>query len=101
VQGFDSHGGSEDRRFEATGYSRLDQAEDRWWTVDPDGGALVTVGLNLADESNLKYPHSAALVRLRGELGGAGGGIKALRDEPYRDFTDPVEEFNKSVYETI
>jgi hypothetical protein len=64
VRGFDSYGGSEDRRFEATGYSRLERAEDRW-TVDPDGGAFVTVGLNLADESNLKYPHSAALVRLR------------------------------------
>lgn len=67
MRGFDSYGGSEDRRFEATGYSRLERAEDRWWTVDPDGGAFVTVGLNLADESNLKYPHSAAPVRLREE----------------------------------
>ncbi len=104
MQGFDSHGGSEDRRFEATGYSRFDQAEDRWWTVDPDGGALVTVGLNHADEPNdepnLKYPHSAALVRLRREQG-RGWGIKALRDGPYRGFTDPVEEFSKSVYERI
>ena len=100
MQGFDSHGGSEDGRFEATGYTRLDQAEDRWWTVDPYGGALVTVGLNHADESNLKYPHSAALVRLRGEWG-VRAGIKAPREEPYLDFTDPVEEFNKCVYETI
>ena len=69
MQGFDSYGGSEDRQFEATGYSRLERAEDRWWTVDPDGGAFVTVGLNHADESNLEYPHSAALVRLRGEQG--------------------------------
>ena len=99
MRGFDSCGGSEHRRFEATGYSRLDQAEDRWWTVDPDGGAFVTVGLNLADESNLKYPHSAALVRLRGEQGVRG--IKDPRDEPYRDFTDSVEEFNKCVYEII
>jgi hypothetical protein len=29
------------------------------------------------------------------------GGTKDPRDEPYRGFTDPVEEFNKSVYETI
>lgn len=99
MQGFDSYGGSEDRRFEATGYSRLERAEDRWWTVDPDGGAFVTVGLNLADESNLKYPHSAALVRLRGEQGTRG--IEDPRDEPYRDSTDPVEEFSKCVYETI
>lgn len=100
MQGFDFFGGSEHRRFEATGYSRLERAEDRWWTVDPDGGALVTVGLNLADESNLKYPHSAAPVRLRGERG-ARVGIKDPRDEPYRGLTDPVEEFNKCVYERI
>jgi hypothetical protein len=29
------------------------------------------------------------------------GGIKDPRDEPYRDSTDPVEEFNECVYETI
>ena len=62
--------------------------------------SYVTVGLNHADESNLKYPHSAALVRLRGEWG-VRAGIKAPREEPYLDFTDPVEEFNKCVYETI
>ena len=82
MQGFDFFGGSEHRRFEATGYSRLERAEDRWWTVDPDGGALVTVGLNLADESNLKYPHSAALVRLRGEQGARGDQGSAGRTVP-------------------
>ncbi len=99
MRGFDSYGGGEDRRFEATGYSRLERAEDRWWTVDPDGGAFVTVGLNLADESNLKCPHSAALVRLRGEQGTRG--IEDPRDEPYRDSTDPMEELIECVYETI
>lgn len=69
MRGFDSYGGSEHRRFEATGYSRLERAEDWWWTVDPDGGAFVTVGLNHADDSDLEYPHSAAQVRLRGGQG--------------------------------
>ena len=69
MQGFDSYGGGEDRRFEATGYSRLERAEDQWWTVDTDGGAFVTVGLSHADDSDLEYPHSAALVRLRGGQG--------------------------------
>jgi hypothetical protein len=100
VQGFDSYGGGEDRRFEVTGYSRLELAEDRWWTVDPTGGAFVTVGLNLADETNLKCPHSAAPVRLRGEQG-TRVGIEVPRDEPYRDSTDLVKEFSKCVYETI
>ena len=74
MQGFDFYGG-EDRRFEATVYFRLERAEDRRWAVDPDGGALVTMGLNHADDSDLKYPHSAALVHLRGEQG-ARAGIK-------------------------
>ena len=69
MRGIDSYGGSEDRRFEAAGYSRLERAEDWWWTVDPDGGAFVTVGLNHADDSDLEYPHSAAQVRLRGGQG--------------------------------
>jgi hypothetical protein len=69
VREFDSYGGGEHRRFEATGYSRLERAEDRWWTADPDGGAFVTVGLNHADDSDLEYPHSAAQVRLRGGQG--------------------------------
>ena len=99
MRGFDSYGGGEDRRFEATGYSRLERAEDRWWTVDPDGSAFVTVGRNHADESNLECPHSAALVRLRGEQGTRW--IEDPRDEPYRDSTDPVEGFNECVYETI
>jgi len=64
VQGFDFYGGREDRRFEATGYCRLER-EDPWWTVDPDGGALVTVGVSPADDPDLKYPHSAALACLR------------------------------------
>jgi hypothetical protein len=67
VQGFDSYDGGGDGRFEATGYSRLERAEDPWWTVDPDGGALVNVGLSHADDSDLEYPHSAALARLLGE----------------------------------
>ena len=79
---FDSYGGSEHRRFEATGYSRLERAEDWWWTVDPDGGAFVTVGLNLAGESNLRYPHSAALVRLRGEQRARGDQGPAGRTVP-------------------
>lgn len=45
----DFYGGSEERKFEATGYFRLERASDRWWLVDPDGGAFLTVGLNHAE----------------------------------------------------
>lgn len=54
----DWYGGSRDRTFEATGYFRTERADDRWWLVDPAGGAFITIGLNHLDESNLKYPHN-------------------------------------------
>jgi hypothetical protein len=53
-----AYGGDAARKFRATGYFRLEQAKDRWWLVDPDGAAFITIGLNHIDESNLKYPHN-------------------------------------------
>lgn len=37
---------------------RLEHTADRWWFVDPDGVAFISMGVNHADESNLKYPHN-------------------------------------------
>lgn len=54
----DFYGGNRDRKFATTGYFRLEQTPDRWWMVDPDGNSFLTIGLNHADESNLKYPHN-------------------------------------------
>ena len=54
----DSYGGSEKWQFQATGYFRVEHTSDRWWLVDPDGNGFITVGLNHADETNLKYPHN-------------------------------------------
>lgn len=83
MQGFDFYGGSEGRRFEATGYFRLERANDRWWMVDPDGGAFVTVGLNHADESNLKYPHNADVWRKK-----YGSREKWIREGVVKDLKD-------------
>jgi hypothetical protein len=58
MPGFDAYGGCQDPRFRSTGCFRLEQSPDRWWFVDPDGGAFISIGLNHIDESNLKYPHN-------------------------------------------
>lgn len=52
------YGGNSECKFNARGFFRLERAADRWWLVDPDGHAFVTVGLNHADETNLKYEHN-------------------------------------------
>jgi hypothetical protein len=54
----DLYGGSQKRKFQATGYFRLERASDRWWLVDPEGSGFMTIGLNHAEETNLKYPHN-------------------------------------------
>lgn len=54
----DSYGGTPKHTFKSTGYFRVDQADRRWFFVDPDGNAFISVELNHADESNLKYPHN-------------------------------------------
>ena len=53
-----AYGGDTRRTFDATGYFRLEQTDERWWLVDPDGAAFISIGVNHADESNLKYPHN-------------------------------------------
>lgn len=54
----DFYGGNEKWKFQPTEYFRLERGEDRWWLVDPNGNRFLTIGLNHADESNLKYPHN-------------------------------------------
>lgn len=61
----DRYGGSDTHRFTATGFFRLQQSDGRWWLVDPDGNEFVSMGVNHADESNLKYPHNADIWRKR------------------------------------
>ncbi|TWI59909.1 agarase [Halalkalibacter nanhaiisediminis] len=53
-----SYGGDQNRKFKATGFFRVEKADDRWWMVDPDGNAFVTIGVNHTDETNLKYEHN-------------------------------------------
>ena len=41
----DRYGGWTARTFRATGYFRTEHAADRWWLVDPDGCAFLSIGL--------------------------------------------------------
>ena len=54
----DNYGGNTEKKFNPTGFFRTERASDRWGLVDPDGAAFISVGLNHADETNLKYPHN-------------------------------------------
>ena len=67
-----AYGGDTRRTFDATGFFRLERTDERWWLVDPDGAAFISIGVNHAEESNLKYPpqpgHLETKIRLAREL---------------------------------
>lgn len=46
ASGRSRYGGWLDKKFEATGYFRLQKDEKRWWLVDPDGYAFLTAGMD-------------------------------------------------------
>jgi hypothetical protein len=41
-----AYGGWTGKKFEATGYFRTQREGDRWWLVDPDGGAFYSLGMD-------------------------------------------------------
>ena len=46
------YGGWADRQYRATGFFRAERAGDRWWLVDPEGFAFLSVGLCSVNLSN-------------------------------------------------
>jgi hypothetical protein len=58
MSGISKYGGNEKLKFNATGYFRTERANDRWWLVDPDGNTFISVGLNHAEDVNLKHEHN-------------------------------------------
>ena len=42
----DQYGGWTARKFEASGYFRLEKGEDRWWLVTPEGNAFLIHGMD-------------------------------------------------------
>lgn len=79
----DAYGGNPARSFGASGFFRVEQAEDRWWLVDPDGNAFISIGINHADESNLKYPHNMDIWRRK-----YGSRENWIKNGVVKDFTD-------------
>lgn len=44
-KGFSKWGGWTEKRFDATGFFRLERENDKWWLVDPDGYAFFSNGV--------------------------------------------------------
>lgn len=57
------NGGATSASAGGEGFFRVEQRDGRWRLIDPAGRPFVTIGLNHADESNLKYPHNADIWR--------------------------------------
>ena len=76
-----AYGGDTRRTFDATGFFRLEQTDERWWLVDPDGAAFISIGVNHADESNLKYPHNRDIWKQK-----YGSRESWIRDGVVKDF---------------
>ncbi len=60
----DRFGGWKERRFEATGFFRVEKAE-RWWFVTPEGQAFISFGLNHPNEDYLSQDYNVAFWKER------------------------------------
>ena len=61
----DQYGGYPGLRSDASGFFRLERLKGRWWLVDPEGNAFLSVGINHFDASALKYPDNIHIWRER------------------------------------
>jgi hypothetical protein len=44
--GYDRYGGYQNTHADATGFFRVQQIDDKWWFVDPDGHLFLSTGIN-------------------------------------------------------
>ncbi len=68
----DRFGGWTGRRFEPTGFFRVEK-EDRWWMVTPDGHAFLTFGINHLHPDLWNQEYNAAAWKARLGLGNLVG----------------------------
>ena len=61
----DRYGGYPGIRAEATGFFRVQRVLGRWWFIDPDGNAFISLGVNHIESSALKYPDNVHIWRER------------------------------------
>ncbi len=52
----DGWGGTRQVVSTASGFFRVEQIDSRWWFIDPGGHAFFSLGVNHAEEADLKYP---------------------------------------------
>ena len=45
-------------QLEAEGFFTLDQADGKWWFIDPEGNPFFSLGLNHIDPASLRYPEN-------------------------------------------
>lgn len=45
-RGWDKYGGWTHKKFESTGYFRVQKIDGRWWMIDPDGCAFFSIGVD-------------------------------------------------------
>lgn len=74
------YGGWTERKFRATGFFRVEHAPDRWWLVDPEGCAFLSVGLCSVNLGNFdpaaverKFPNKETWADQTGSLLKAAG----------------------------
>ncbi|MFL3657219.1 MAG: hypothetical protein ACJ07L_04065 [Opitutales bacterium] len=53
----DRFGGWKDRKFEATGFFRVEK-DSRWWLVTPDGHAFLSFGINHLYPDLFRQPYN-------------------------------------------
>ncbi len=54
----DAFGGWTGKQFEASGYFRLEQGEDRWWLVTPEGNAFLINGQDHVSPRAINQPYN-------------------------------------------
>jgi hypothetical protein len=78
-EGWCGRGGLEAKTFKATGFFRTHHDKERWWLVDPEGHAFISLGLNAVrpGETAVRLPGTEPLFgplpSKRGPLGDAWG----------------------------
>jgi len=54
-----AYGGDTRRTFDATGFFRLERTDERWWLVDPNGAAFISIGVNFGAPPAASRPPAA------------------------------------------
>ncbi|MEM8736119.1 MAG: agarase, partial [Planctomycetota bacterium] len=54
---------SKTTQIEPDGFFTLDQRNDRWWLIDPEGKPFFTMGMNHIDPASMRYPENIEIWR--------------------------------------